>query len=72
MQKQTARQPDPVRRTLCLTETCLLERDPASYSVCTLRPLSHVFALVRHQESAQTLTVEYNDGQVRSYLSTDR
>ncbi|XP_043196340.1 dnaJ homolog subfamily C member 13-like isoform X3 [Amphibalanus amphitrite] len=72
VQKQSARHPDPVRRTLCLTETCLLERDPASYSVCTLRPLSHVFALVRHQESAQTFSVEYNDGQVRSYLSTDR
>ncbi len=29
--KQSRRHPDPVRRILCLTETCLIERDPASY-----------------------------------------
>ncbi|XP_037090468.1 dnaJ homolog subfamily C member 13-like isoform X2 [Pollicipes pollicipes] len=70
--KTSPRHREPVRRTLCLSETCLLERDPASYAVCTLRPLSHVFALVRHQDSGQTFAVEYNDGQVRGYLSTDR
>ena len=29
--KSTPRHPDAVRRLLCLTETCLLERDPDSY-----------------------------------------
>ena len=40
--KQSHRHDDPVRRLLCLTETCLLERDPATYSLVSLRPLSHV------------------------------
>ena len=42
------RHEDPVRRLLCLTETCLLERDPATYSLVSLRPLSQVCAFVRH------------------------
>ena len=40
--KQSHRHQDPVRRLLCLTETCLLERDPGTYSLVSLRPLSHV------------------------------
>lgn len=31
-----------MRRTLCLSETCILERDPATYNIVTLRPLSEV------------------------------
>ena len=31
--KQTHRHSDPVRRLLCLTETCFLERDPSTYSI---------------------------------------
>ena len=31
--KQSPRVADPVRRTLCLSETCLIERDPATYSI---------------------------------------
>ena len=33
---------DPVKRILGLTETCLIERDPQTYSIVTLRPLSSV------------------------------
>jgi len=36
------RSSDQVRRTLCLTETCLVERDPATYNVVTCKPLCDV------------------------------
>ena len=42
VQKISPRHNDSVRRTLCLTETCLVERDPATYNVVTLRPLCDV------------------------------
>ena len=42
VQKLTQRHLDPVRRVLCLTETCLVERDPATYSVVSVRPLCDV------------------------------
>lgn len=67
-----ARHPDPVRRTLCLSEQCLLERDPQTYSICTLQPLNNVFALVRDYENPQLFTIEYFSGQTRTYTTTDR
>ena len=70
--KQSGRHPDPVRRLLCLTETCLLERDPATYSIVSLRPLSSVAALVRSLENTQLFHVQYTSGAVRSYTSTQR
>ena len=42
VQKISPRHTDPIRRTLCLTETCLVERDPASYNVATCKPLCDV------------------------------
>ncbi|CAB4030378.1 dnaJ homolog subfamily C member 13-like, partial [Paramuricea clavata] len=38
--KQSLRSKDPIQRTLCFSEMCLLERDPATYNIVTLRPLS--------------------------------
>ena len=35
-------QPEQVRRTLCLTESCLIERDPATYSIVSLQPLTTI------------------------------
>ncbi|XP_042237903.1 dnaJ homolog subfamily C member 13-like isoform X4 [Homarus americanus] len=70
--KVSHRHNDPVRRTICVSETCLLERDPNSYAIVTLRPLSEVFALVRHLENPQKLTVEYIRGGNREYTSSDR
>jgi DnaJ family protein C protein 13 len=67
-----ARHQEPQRRTLCLSETCLLERDPQTYSICTLRPLADVFALVRSQDNPQLFNIEYINGQVRTYTATDR
>lgn len=42
VQKVESRNVDPVRRTLCLTETCLVERDPSTYNVVTCKPLCDV------------------------------
>jgi len=72
VQKLSARREEPIRRILCLTESTLVERDPATYNVITLRPLSMVAALVRQKENPQLLSIQYIDGENRSYLSTDR
>ncbi|XP_046378006.2 dnaJ homolog subfamily C member 13-like [Haliotis rufescens] len=72
VQKLTPRHTDSVRRTLCLTETCFVERDPATYNVVTCKPLCDIFAIVRDQENPQKFSVEYVKGAIRYYLSTDR
>jgi DnaJ family protein C protein 13 len=46
--KVSERHSEPVRRLLCLTEVCLVERDPATYSICTLKPLGEVFIQLNH------------------------
>ncbi|BFZ15550.1 hypothetical protein BsWGS_18589 [Bradybaena similaris] len=72
VQKVSVRHTDSVRRTLCLTETCLVERDPATYNICTCKPLCDVFAINRDAENPQKFSVEYVKGAIRTYLSTDR
>ena len=74
--KHTSRHPDSVRRLLCLTETCLIERDPATYHICTLKPLTEIFGLVRNKDSLQEFTIEYiRNNPTRAkckYTSTER
>ncbi|XP_066599154.1 dnaJ homolog subfamily C member 13 isoform X2 [Prorops nasuta] len=70
--KQSSRHSEPPRRILCLSDTCLLERDPQTYNICTLRPLSDIFALIRDNENPQLFTIQYLNGQMRSYTATDR
>ncbi|XP_055920872.1 dnaJ homolog subfamily C member 13 isoform X1 [Eupeodes corollae] len=72
VQKVTPRHPEPVKRILCLTETTVLERDPQTYSVCTLRPLVDVFALIRDKDNIQQFCIEYKNGIVRKYITNDR
>lgn len=72
VQKHTRRHSEPVPRILALSETCLIERDPGTYSVVTLRPLGDVFALIRSPVDPQHFSVEYVRGEVRMYTSTDR
>ena len=60
------------RRILCLTETCLVERDPFTYSIVTLRPLNEIVALIRSPSNPQFFSIEYVKGQVKQYTSTDR
>ncbi|XP_072378328.1 dnaJ homolog subfamily C member 13 [Diabrotica undecimpunctata] len=69
---QKARHNEPVRRTLCLSEHCILERDPQTYSICTLQPLNNIFALVRDNSNLQLFSIEYLNGQTRTYTTTDR
>ncbi|KAI1292252.1 DnaJ -like protein subfamily C member 13 [Halotydeus destructor] len=73
--KLTARAINPVtgdKRILCLTESCLVERDPNSYNIITVKPLNDIFALIRSSQNAQLFSVEYVRGQIRWYTSTDR
>ena len=74
--KHSSRHADSVRRLLCLTETCLIERDPATYHICTLKPLNEIFGLVRHKDSLQDFTIEYiRNNPTRAkckYTSTER
>lgn len=74
--KHSSRHADSVRRLLCLTETCLIERDPATYHICTLKPLTEIFGLVRHKDSLQDFTIEYiRNNPTRAkckYTSTER
>uniref|UniRef100_H2Z526 J domain-containing protein n=1 Tax=Ciona savignyi TaxID=51511 RepID=H2Z526_CIOSA len=72
VQKITNRSIEPVRRTLCLSETCILERDPGTYCIPTLHPLSEIFSLIRSKTDPQRFSIEYKNGQSRHYTSTDR
>lgn len=72
VQKESVRHSEPVRRFLCLTDATLLERDPQTYSICTLRPLIEVFALVRSNENMQQFSIEYKNGLIRTYYTNDR
>ena len=38
----------------------------------SLRPLSYVCAFVRHTDHPQLVTIQYSNGEHRSYTSTDR
>jgi DnaJ family protein C protein 13 len=72
VQKHSIRHTEPVQRTLALTESCIVERDPATYAIVTVQPLASVFALIRYPENPQNFAIEYNTGQIRRYTSTDR
>jgi len=70
--KISDRHPDPVRRILCISEVCIIERDPSSYYICTLKPLDEIFAIIRSESDPQEFAIEYMRGAVRVYKSTDR
>uniref|UniRef100_A0A4W4F3V2 J domain-containing protein n=1 Tax=Electrophorus electricus TaxID=8005 RepID=A0A4W4F3V2_ELEEL len=72
VQKISPRHAEPVKRILALTETCLVERDPASYNIVTVKPFGEVFALICDEENPQVFTVEFIKGQIRKYCSTER
>lgn len=56
------RHQDPVKRILCLTETCLIERDIQTYSICTLQPYTYIYALIRDINNPQLFYIEYITG----------
>ncbi|MGH0172786.1 UNVERIFIED_CONTAM: hypothetical protein FKN15_063892 [Acipenser sinensis] len=72
VQKLSPRHSEPVKRILALTETCLVERDPASYNIVTLKPFEEIFSLVCDVANPQLFTVEFIRGQIRNYSSTER
>lgn len=72
VKKISPRHLEPPKRILCLTETTLLERDPQTYNICTLRPLKEVFALIRSCSNLQMFGVEYKSGIIRTYTTNDR
>lgn len=57
---------------MALTDSCLVERDPATYCIVTLKPLHEIFALIRSPSNPQLFSIEFVKGQVSSYTSTDR
>ncbi|KAL5258298.1 hypothetical protein ACHWQZ_G008960 [Mnemiopsis leidyi] len=59
-------------RILCLSESCVLERDPNTYNVCTMQPLTDIWALIRHAEDPQMFTIEYNSMSKSTYTCQDR
>lgn len=72
VQKHTARYIEAAPRILALSENCIIERDPATYIVVTIRPLSDVFALIRYRDDPQRFSVEYVNGVIRKYSATER
>ena len=70
--KHHSRHHEPIKRLFCISERCLVERDPATYAIPTIRPLNDIFALVRYTDDPQLFTVEYCRGVVRRYSSTER
>lgn len=70
--KRSNRHAEPVSRLFCLTESCIVERDPGTYNVCTSKALSDIYALTRHQEDPQMFTVEFISGIFRTYTCADR
>ncbi|CAI8058524.1 DnaJ homolog subfamily C member 13 [Geodia barretti] len=63
---------EPAPRILALSENCIIERDPSTYIVVTIRPLSEVFALIRYTNDPQRFSIEYVNGIVRKYSATER
>lgn len=60
------------RRLLCLSETCLLERDPSTYNIVTVKPLSDIFAVIRAETDSQLFSLELNNSRVLNYSVPQR
>ncbi|CAI5438006.1 unnamed protein product [Caenorhabditis angaria] len=70
--KITRRNETPIRRLLCLSETCIIERDLATYAVICATPLKHIVCLVRNEKDPQQFIVEYENGEGRAYVAAER
>lgn len=63
----------PVRRILCITNLCLVERNPDTYQPVTLKPLNDIFSLIRSAEDPQMFSIEFATLEnTFSYTSTER
>lgn len=55
-----------------LTEQEITERETGTYGVVSCRSVLSLFAIVRHWDEAQKLTLEYIDGSSRTYICSYR
>lgn len=63
----------PVRRIFCITNQCVVERNPETYQAVTLKPLSDIFSLIRSSDDPQKFSIEYSNLNVSlSYTTTER
>ena len=60
------------RRALCLTENCLIERDPATYSIASLRSLQRIAGIARSKANPQQFIIEFDNRRQNCYLSPER
>jgi len=72
VQKFSPKHENPVRRLLCLSEKCIIERDIATYSVVCARNLTSIVCLSRDLKDPQKFTIEYENGEQREYTSNER
>nr|XP_024215378.1 dnaJ homolog subfamily C member 13 [Halyomorpha halys] len=72
---ETKRYLEATRRLLCLTQSCIVERDPETYHIVTLRPLESIFAIVRDPVNPRQFIIEYRDmeaSNTRTYDGANR
>lgn len=63
----------PVRRILCLTNSCLVERNPDTYQPVTLKPLNDIFSLIRSPDDPQVFSIEFASSEITpTYSTTER
>ncbi|CAD5207181.1 unnamed protein product [Bursaphelenchus okinawaensis] len=72
VQKFTPRNLDTTKRLLCLSETCLIERDIQTYGAVCARFLKTIICLVRDPSDPQRFQIEYENGDQRTYSSNER
>lgn len=60
------------KRQLLLTEEYILERDVNSNEYVNLRSLNQIYAIVRAKNNAQLFAIQYLDGDIRYYTTTER
>ncbi|KAL7076697.1 hypothetical protein ACQ4LE_003778 [Meloidogyne hapla] len=74
VQKRHSNQPNtlPIRRLLCISESCIIERDPLSYAVICARNLNTLSYIIRDLKDPQNFHLIYSNGDERLYSSNDR
>lgn len=70
--KVTSKYSTPRPRRLVITENSITERDTSTYTVISCRPISTLFAIVRHWDEPQKVTFEYAECQSRTYVCSYR
>lgn len=60
------------KRCLLVTETLLLERDTSCNEIVNVRHLNQIYSLVRPKNTSQLFAVQYLNGDVRMYTTTER